>query len=219
MSGNQSNKVFYHKVPLEVFQALTKDGGFDRCLDLELIKEQVFPTATVLEVGAGYGRCIDFLLAHAHQGVIHAVEQSTSLVEVLKEKYAAQGQVKIHATDIQALALPEKVDVVFWLFSGMLDFSKEEQPQLLKLLRVFLKDKGMLFLDIPQLAELTIAKYTGSQDIVMETPYGNIVTYIPSFPEMEDYARQAGFAKVTVTPYETATGKKRSMYRLDASDE
>ncbi len=216
MSGNDSNKIFYNTVPLEVFESLTQQGGFDQCLDLELIESHLPTDASVMEVGAGFGRCVDFLLKRKHEAKILAVEQSPQLSKVLFDKYKNQSTVLVINDDIKTLNVPDKVDVVLWLFSGMLDFAKEEQPVVLKRLRSFLKNEGKLFLDIPQLAELTVAKYTGEQDIVMETPYGNITTFLPSFADIENYASQAGFSKVSVIHYQTKTEKKRSIYMLEA---
>ncbi len=215
MSGNDSNKIFYNTVPLDVFQSLTQQGGFDQCIDLQLIEKHLPVTSTIMEVGAGYGRCVDFLLSKKHEAKILAIEQSPQLSKVLLEKYKNQPKVEVINDDIKTLVVSDKVDVVLWLFSGMLDFAKEEQPVVLKRLRSFLKNDGKLFLDIPQLAELTVAKYTGKQDIVMETPYGNITTFLPAFADIEAYASQAGFSRVSVIDYDTATKKKRSIFMLE----
>jgi SAM-dependent methyltransferase len=214
MASNDSNKIFYNTVPLNVFQSLTAQGGFDHCVDLKLIADQISPSVRVLEVGAGYGRCIDFLIEKKHEAAIVGVEQSPQLFNVLVEKYKNNPVVTIINQDIKTMEVSFQVDVVLWLFSGLLDFSKEEQVVVLKKLRLFLKEGGKLFLDIPQLAELTVAKYTGTQDIVMETPYGNISTYLPSFSDLERYSSEAGFSDVSVNHYETETAKKRSMYQL-----
>jgi cyclopropane fatty-acyl-phospholipid synthase-like methyltransferase len=216
MSGNDSNKQFYNTVPLAVFQSLTKQGGFDQYIDLKLIEKNLPSSASILEVGAGYGRCIDFLLERKHEAQIIGVEQSPQLCKVLLDKYKNDLLVKIIDEDIKTLKEPIQVDVVLWLFSGILDFGKEEQTIVLKKLRSFLNEKGKLFLDIPQLAELTVAKYTGAQDIVMETPYGNIATFLPSYADIDGYAKQAGFSSISVIHYETETAKKRSMYQLNA---
>lgn len=215
MSGNDSNKIFYNTVPLDVFQTLTQQGGFNECIDLLLIEKYLPASAAIMEVGAGYGRCIDFLLSKKHEAKIIAIEQSPQLTKVLLEKYKNQEKVEVINDDIKTLTVADKVDVVLWLFSGMLDFSKEEQPVVLKRLRSFLKDDGKLFVDIPQLTELTVAKYTGKQDIVMETPYGNITTFLPAFDDIRDYASQAGFSKVNVINYDTSTQKKRSIFMLE----
>ncbi|MDB5273197.1 MAG: hypothetical protein JWO58_1564 [Chitinophagaceae bacterium] len=215
MSGNDSNKIFYNTVPLEVFQSLTKQGGFDRYVDLKLIEQHLPTSVSVMEVGAGYGRCIDFLLEKKHEASIIGVEQSPQLCEVLINKYKDNPIVQVLHQDIKSMNYPDQVDVVLWLFSGLLDFAKEEQVIVLKKLRSFLKASGKLFVDIPQLTELTVAKYTGAQDVFMETQYGNITTFLPTETDMANYAHHAGFRKVSVIHYETETEKKRSMYQLD----
>jgi 16S rRNA A1518/A1519 N6-dimethyltransferase RsmA/KsgA/DIM1 with predicted DNA glycosylase/AP lyase activity len=215
MSGNDSNKIFYNTVPLDVFQSLTQQGGFDGCIDLQLIEKHLPVSASIIEVGAGYGRCVDFLLNKKHEAKILAIEQSPQLSKVLMDKYRNQPKVQVINDDIKTLVVSDKMDIVLWLFSGMLDFAKEEQPVVLKRLRSFLKNDGKLFLDIPQLTELTVAKYIGKQDIIMETPYGNITTFLPAFADIEGYASQAGFSKVSVIHYNTTTEKKRSIFMLE----
>jgi phospholipid N-methyltransferase len=212
MSGNKSNKQFYNHVPLEVFKDMTKQGGFSDYKDLKLIADSIPSAAHVLELGAGYGRCIDFLLARNHTGLITAVEHSASLLTVLREKYIDFPQVEVVEEDLNTTVHVFKADVVLWIFSGLLDFSKEEQLTMLKKIQTWIKDGGKLFVDIPQLAQLTIARYTDKQDIVMDTPYGSIATFLPSETDMKEYGASAGFAHVDVLYYDTDTDKKRAMY-------
>jgi tRNA A58 N-methylase Trm61 len=212
MSGNKSNKQFYNNLPLDVFKDMTKQGGFSDYKDLKLIADRIPPAAHVLELGAGYGRCIDFLLSRKHTGHITAVEHSTPLLTVLREKYNALPQVEVLEEDLNTTVQVFNADVVLWIFSGLLDFSKEEQVSMLKKIQTWINDGGKLFVDIPQLAQLTIARYTDKQDIVMDTPYGSISTFLPSELDMKEYAAFAGFSGVEVLHYDTDTDKKRAMY-------
>lgn len=216
MANNDSNKEFYNTVPLDVFQSLTQQGGFKDCVDLKLIEQQLPQNASVIEVGAGFGRCVDFLLERKHTGKIWAIEQSTPLSKVLQDKYGNISNVEVINADIKTFELNQKADVVLWMFSGLLDFNRDEQPVVLKRLRTFLKDGGILFLDIPQLHKLTLAKFTSEQDILMETPYGNIATFLPSSADIKQYAEESGFKNVSLIDYNTTTDKKRSIYRLEA---
>ncbi len=216
MSGNKTNKDFYRNVPLLVFQEMTEQGGFSAYKDLKLIAEHIPSNVDVLELGAGYGRCVDFLLEQKHTGTIIAVEQSIPFVEVLKKKYKDLSNVTVVHDDLMTMKESFQVGVVLWIFSGLLDFSKEEQLVILKKIRSWVIDGGKVFVDIPQLSPLTIARYTGTQDIVMETPYGKIETFLPSQEDMKGYAITAGFSTVSSIDYDTDTDKKRTMFLLHA---
>jgi len=216
MSGNETNRKFYSKVPLGVFQDLTKQGGFADCKDLKLIASQIPSEAKVIELGAGYGRCVDFLLTQKHTGPIVAIEQSLPMVVVLKEKYKEISSVTVLSKDFSAMNETFQADIILWIFSGLLDFSKQEQLTVLKKIREWLVDGGKLFVDIPQLSELTIARFTTQQDILMETPYGSIETFLPSIEDMKAYAKAAGYTSITPLDYDSDTGKKRTMFILTA---
>ncbi len=216
MSGNETNKQFYRNVPFEVFEGLTKQGGFANCKDLMLIADQIPSEAKVIELGAGYGRCVDFLLAQKHTGSIVAIEQSLPMVNVLNEKYKGISSVTVLSKDFSAMDDAFQADVILWIFSGMLDFSKQEQIAVLKKTRSWLVKGGKLFIDIPQLSELTIARYTTAQDILMETPYGSIETFLPSIEDMNEYALNAGYSSISPLNYDSDTGKKRTMFMFIA---
>jgi phospholipid N-methyltransferase len=217
MAGNESNKMFYSNVPLHVFKDMAKQGGFSEHKDLKLIATQIPSNATVLELGAGYGRCIDFLIERKHTGKIIAIEHSDSLISELEEKYKGITNVNIVQDDLNTTKQNFEAEIVLWIFSGLLDFSKEEQVAVLKKIRSWISVGGKLFVDIPQLSPLTIARFTTKQDVVMDTPYGSIETFLPSSENMADYAKQAGFAGVTAVDYDTDTDKKRTMYTFYTS--
>lgn len=216
MSGNKTNKDFYKNVPLSVFQGMTEQGGFSAYKDLKLIANHIPSESTVLELGAGYGRCVDFLLQQKHTGLIVAVEQSEPLFEVLRDKYSRVDNVNVLHEDLMTMKDQFQAGVVLWIFSGLLDFAKEEQLVVLKKIRSWVIDGGKVFIDIPQLSPLTIARYTGVQDIVMETAYGKIETFLPSQEDMKQYAIAAGFSSVAAIDYDTDTEKKRTMFILQA---
>lgn len=212
MSGNKTNKEFYRNVPLDVFKGMTNQGGFAQYKDLRLIADFIPKDAKVLELGAGYGRCIDFLLEQKHQGEIIGVEQSKTFLDVLKDKYKNNTHVHIIDDDISTMEIDFKADVVLWIFSGLLDFGKEEQVLLLSRIRSWMNKGAKLFVDIPQLTKLSIARYTAEQHVLMETPYGHIETYLPSKEDVEKYAIDAGYAEVRSIDYDTDTDKKRTMF-------
>ncbi len=209
---NEKNFNFYNQIGLDTFQSLAQSGGFNTFVDLEIAYRYIQPAENIVEIGAGYGRCIDFLLHKKHKGEIIAVEQSAVLCKHLKEKYASS--VQIIEGDIYKVSFKDQVDTALWMWSGMIDFSQEEQAAVIKHLFDILSPKGKLFIDIPRIGIQTIADHIDQQRIKLTTDFGEIECYIPLSSEMKEYADRAGFARLDEINYETATDKKRTMYIL-----
>lgn len=209
---NEKNFNFYNQIGLDTFQSLAQSGGFNTFVDLEIAYRYIQPSENIVEIGAGYGRCIDFLLHKKHEGKIIAVEQSPVLCKHLMGKYSPA--VTIVEGDIDKVSFDQTIDTALWMWSGMIDFSVEEQAAVIKHLFDMLSAKGKLFIDIPRIGIKTIADHIDQQHIKLTTDFGEIECYIPLSSEIKGYADNAGFARVDEINYETATDKKRTMYIL-----
>lgn len=209
---NEKNFPFYKKIGVPTFENLAQQGGFDTYVDLQNAYRYIQSGEIVLEIGAGYGRCIDFLIHKGHKGTIYAIEQSAELCEHLREKY--KDIAVIIEGDIYQSYLPERVDSALWMWSGIIDFAPDEQAHTIQHLADLLKEKGKLFIDIPRLGAQTIAIHQDTQHITMKTDFGVMECYIPTTVEVQSYAHAAGFNRVDEINYETSTAKKRTMYIL-----
>jgi trans-aconitate methyltransferase len=209
---NEKNFNFYNKIGIDTFQSLAQAGGFNTFVDLEIAYRYIQPTESIVEIGAGYGRCLDFLFEKKHKGQIIAVEQSAELCIHLRNKYATRAQ--IVEGDIYTNSFLHKIDTALWMWSGIIDFSVEEQAAVVKHIAGLLTEKGKLFIDIPRIGTQTIASHIDQQRIKLTTDFGEIECYIPLSSEMKEYADAAGFLRVDEINYETATDKKRTMYIL-----
>jgi hypothetical protein len=58
---NEKNFAFYNTIGVDPLVELSIRGGFNTYKDLELIDPYIQPLDTVLELGAAYGRCLDYL--------------------------------------------------------------------------------------------------------------------------------------------------------------
>lgn len=209
---NERNFNFYNQIGIDTFQSLAQDGGFSTYVDLEIAYRYIQPNENIVEIGAGYGRCVEFLLGKQHQGKIIAVEQSAKLCNYLREKYTTS--VKIVEGDIYTISFDQQIDTALWMWSGIIDFSLEEQAANVKHIFELLSAKGKLFIDIPRIGIQTIASHIDQQRIKLTTDFGEIECYIPLSTEVKEYAEAAGFSRVDEINYETATDKKRTMYIL-----
>jgi trans-aconitate methyltransferase len=209
---NRKNFNFYNNIGVDTFQSMAVQGGFNTYADLEIVYHNIHPDDSILEIGAGYGRCINFLLHKQHRAPITAVEQSQVLCEYLLQQY--EGKTTIIQGDINAIKPDSPVDVVLWMWSGILDFSKEEQALVVQRLAGMTGPAGKVFIDVPRMGVQTIAEHTDQQHIKLTTAFGEVECYIPLSEEIREYAATAGFDKVQETDYETTTDKKRTMYIL-----
>ncbi len=215
MQSNKTNKEFYHRIPLSVFQDFAEQGGFVACKDIDLVYNDYLASATsILEVGAGYGRVVDFLMKKKFSNSITAIEQAQELVEVLFKKYHSIKNVHVLCFDLLNDAFKEKYDRVIWTFSGLVDFGKTEQEAMITKLSQALNENGFLIIEIPQLTTLTNAEFVEGQFIKMQTPYGIIESYIPNEVEIKMYAEHAGLKLEKIIPYQTITNKDRVIFVL-----
>lgn len=210
---NDKNIDFYNKLGVEPFQKLSKVGGFDSWVDLEIVYPFIDHASSIMELGAGYGRCLDFFLKKGFKGKLIAIEKAKSYLDHLNKVYA--GKVEVLDADIKKLALDQKVDVILWMFSGIIDFSPEEQVACIKNLSKFLNPNGKLVVDVPRLGFKTYADHEDNQRLKFDSEYGLLECYIPSIEDMSRYMSEAGFSNFIRKDYMTATEKARTVYILE----
>ncbi len=210
---NDKNLLFYNNIGLDPFMELSVKGGFSSYIDLELISSYISPTASVLELGAGYGRCLTYFVEKGHQGKLTGIEYSKPLIDHLTEKFKDKAEI-INA-DIKNLELKEKYDVALWMWSGIIDFSSAEQIESCKRIYNLLHTNGRLFVDVPRLGVQTIANHLDNQHLVLTTAYGEIHAFIPDDSNMENIKKEVGFSRLVKIEYATSTDKKRTVYMLE----
>lgn len=211
---NDNNLEFYSKMGVDPFKDLAVMGGFSTFIDLELIYPYIKFSNSILELGAGYGRCIDFFLQKKFSGDIIAIEQSPVLMTELKSKFGKYDNVKLLQEDIKTLKLTEKVDAALWMWSGLIDFDKNQQYACLQKLYNMLNPEGTLVIDIPRIGFKTIAEHKDEQNLTFSTPYGTLHCYIPDVREMEEAKNKIGYKELRLMNYQTATQKERTIYML-----
>ncbi|HEX8547462.1 MAG TPA: class I SAM-dependent methyltransferase [Cytophagaceae bacterium] len=208
---NAGNHLFYNNLGIDPFKLLAEVGGFSTYTDLELAYPFIKQSKSILELGAGYGRCVDFLIQKKYKGRVIAVEQSPILIDHLKDRFPT---IEILQEDIKKLQLKQKVDAALWMWSGFIDFSREEQQKSIRLVSSHLSQKGVLVIDLPRLGYQTIAQHTDSQHLHFESPFGNLECFLPTLDDIKFYASEAQFKTVIPKDYLTATEKERTLFIL-----
>jgi SAM-dependent methyltransferase len=210
---NEKNFNFYKNLGVDPFKKLASIGGFNSYTDLELCYPFISGAKSILELGAGYGRCLDFFIEEKKfTGKLIAVEQSEPLVQYLKQHYSPR--VEILQEDIKTLKLKENVDLALWMWSGIIDFSKEEQFITTGHIVSLLNPGGKLIVDTPRIGFQTYATHSDLQTLHLESSYGTLDCYIPNEQEMEQMREKLKMTKLQVIHYKTATGKERTIYIL-----
>lgn len=214
---NYDNVPFYEEAASGLLQKLATLGGLDTCCDMEIIFPYIKDTHSILEVGAGYGRVLDYLTKQNYQGKISAVERSLSFNKILQSKF--KDKVSLYNKDLHDFYSDQKFDVILWLWSGIADFSQHEQPLILKKLSSFLTPNGFLVIDStpPLRKPVNVIKAKGPEYIIR---LGNEIShvYCISNEEITLYAKKIGFKKITHIKYNTLANRIRILHFLQKSD-
>lgn len=210
---NKENFGFYEHIGIDTFLDHAVRSGMDQCPDMELCWPYLQNTSTLLEIGAGYGRCVEFLLKKGYTGKIYALEQSKTLLGHLAARCSAPNVIPVKE-DLASWEAPEKMDAALWMWSGILDFSPEEQLGMIRHLHGLLHSGGILVIETPKLGTQTFGEHKDPQRLHVDAPYGRLDCYIPSTQEIEQYAKNAGFSLEQHLDYQTATDKDRSLFVL-----
>jgi len=210
---NIDNHEFYEGIPLETFKVNSILGGLGEGGDLDLITDYIFKANSILEVGAGYGRVLNYLVSQGFKGKISAIERSKKYARLLNKKFG--NRVTIFDIDLQKFQTEEKFDLILWMFSGVSDFAKHEQLLVLRKLKQHLVADGNIILDTfsHSLKPANAINAEKQSYIITEGDY-TLYGYIPSIEEIEMYAKCLDFREVKHLPYTTKTNSHRLIHIL-----
>jgi len=200
MKINDTNKLFYNKMPVTEFKEHVKHAGLSNCNDLLAIKSYI--SGDVLEIGGGYGRVISWLLKNT-KNKITTVEKSKKCL-LLKRKFP---NINIYS-DITKLK--HKYKTILWMMSGIMDFSKTEQQEMILILSSILTKNGIIAIDLPK--AIRFKKY--KQFYTLESEYGTLKGYYPSKSELIKYLTKSKLKINKTIKYKTATTKTRIIYLI-----
>ncbi|MCW5588844.1 MAG: class I SAM-dependent methyltransferase [Legionellales bacterium] len=214
--ANKDNIAFYDDIEIETLKNLAQQGGIADGYDVNLIFDHIKNTKKILEVGAGYGRVISFLLKHHYYGRIVAVEKSQRMCEILKSQF--NSIIKLYHTDILLFQTKEKFDVILWLWSGICDFNKYEQPLIIKSLVKKLESGGKLIIDslspthTPVSSENNQEALLNRDHLIKVNNEVSVHAYLPTPQEITSYAEQLAVNSIEHMPYITPTQRNRNLY-------
>ncbi len=208
----KGNFDFYSAMQLEHFKEFANLTGFDTGIDIDILFPYLKNAETLVELGAGYGRAIHFLLQRGFEGEIIAVERIDRLIPHLQQRF--QNQINLLQQDITELKLPEKADFVMWLWSGILELNSSEQLKSIKQVYKNLKEGGTFAIESPDKTVKVVGKLAEDRKVTLETDWGALEAYLPTESEIEEYSQQAGFTHFQVIRYKSTVGLERIFYLL-----
>lgn len=214
--NNEDNNAFYETLKADGLQKLAEKGGLASGCDVRALTPYWSNAQSILEVGAGYGRVIDYLLKHQFQGEITAIERCDALFKHLEKQFNPYENVKLLQTDIHYLSdMNNRFDLILCMWSGIADFPREEQPLIVEELARLLQRKGKLIIDTMPASIIPLgSKRCGHQSYSIEINGSTVCIHLPNIQEMKCYAKKAGFSDISYISYKTDADRERWLFIL-----
>ena len=209
--SNINNQELYNKMPIENFRSIAKQCGLADGCDINMISQFINAADSILEIGAGYGRALQQILNNGYKGKLYAIERVPLLYNHLISTF--QNNIKVFNMDLLKLKLTQQFDLILWLWTGLYEFSKSEQPTAMSILKSLLNKNGHIVIDlIPPERKANNAIELSKQIHMIETEYGKNYGYFPTPAEINEYANNLDLQIAQKIPYETRTKRKRHLY-------
>jgi len=214
--SNKDNHAFYAAVKTEGLRALAEKSGLATGCDMQALIPYWSKAQSILEIGAGYGRAVDYLLKHQFQGKITAIERCNEQFRYLEERFNQHKNVHLLQEDIRNWnGAREHFDLIFLLWTSIGDFSLKEQAIIIKKLKGLLQEKGVLIIDtLPENSTPLGSKKCGQRIYSLEINNSTAYIHLSTLSEIKNHAQQAGFSSLTHKNYKTTNNRKRTFYIL-----
>jgi SAM-dependent methyltransferase len=209
----KGNFDFYSAMQLEHFEEFAQLTGFDTGVDIEILFPYLKNAETLVELGAGYGRAIHFLLQKNFKGRVIAVERIDRLIPHLEQRF--QDKITLVQQDITELDLPDQADFFMWLWSGIMELNPVEQLDSIKQVYKNLKQGGTFAIESPYKTVKIVGKLEEDRKVTLETDWGALEAYLPTESEIEEYSKKAGFTSFQAIRYKSTVGLERVFYLMN----
>lgn len=210
---NYHNVEFYETLPPEGLIKASQNVGLDTCCDLKLIKQYINNATSILEIGPGYGRVINYIIDRGYKGEFYAIERSKVLYQYLQEKIPLQ--VNLIRGDIVNYSFNRKFDLVLWLWAGFVEFSNTEQKNLFVKLASLLNMGGVVVIDvIPMDFRPPNSKLIDEQNYIAHLPQtaAPCYCYVPSINDFSSYASLSSLQIIQNKRYITPKNRQRILH-------
>jgi SAM-dependent methyltransferase len=212
--SNSDNKQFYENVPVEEFEKYTIIGGFENGCDIDVIYNRFLKNAaSIVDVGAGYGRVLKHILDHGYSGKLIAIERSCNFYSRLYKNFS--GRADLFNCSVADFKKAEVADVVLCMWSMLSEWPKDEQISTLRHISTFCKPGGIIILENLShlIAPVNMENYN-QQYYESITEHGSVCGYTASTDEIKEYAHTLNMPKTEHIEYTTSTGRQRIIHIL-----
>ncbi|NLR91023.1 MULTISPECIES: class I SAM-dependent methyltransferase [Flammeovirga] len=210
----EGNVAFYQKMPLDIFKGFADQIGLAGGEDLQQVYATIQEDAVIMELGSGYGRIINSLKANNFKGKIIAVEIVDTLVDILKQN--SSDDIQVVQADVCALDWEEEsVDIILWMWSGILELSADDQKLAIEKAYKWLKKGGRMIIECPYNDSISkVGMLSNDKKIVVEEEWGVLNATLVEEQDVAFYSSKAGFKEYSLDTYETTTQLTRAIYTL-----
>ncbi|MFN7096026.1 MAG: class I SAM-dependent methyltransferase [Gammaproteobacteria bacterium] len=208
---NVDNVAFYDVITAAELEQLSIQAGVDNCCDLQSIIENIKQAGSILEMGMGHGRVLKYLSSINYAGKVTGIEYCKNLIT---ESYIPQNLdfAKIHA-DISKFNFTQQFDLILWRWSGICDFSQQEQPLIIKKLASLLSENGSLIIDTVSEALHPIGSVMkNKREHFLLLSNLEIKVYCPNEEEITQYCLEANLQSPQIINYITYKNRQRVTY-------
>jgi SAM-dependent methyltransferase len=213
---NDKNLGFYDRIDIDNFQDFAKKVGLETGRDIDFILPDLLGVGVVVELGSGYGRALQLLLAKGLKTRLFGVERVEHLVHYIRHRLG--DQLEILQQDIKHLQLPLPADRILWLWSGILELSPVELLETLKNLYTQMANQSVLYLETPHEIKF-IGQQEGEHYVSYEAEWGRLEAYLPNECEMDELIKIAGFQHCEILRYKTTNEVDRLFYKITKMDD
>ena len=211
---NSENNNFYAEIKVDGLMKLATKAGLLNGCDIRTLKPYWINSSNLLDIGSGFGRVVSALLENKFRGNITAIERNDEQYTYIAKKFGHNIR-SIHA-DIRALYyFKERFDTILFLWSGLADFSSQEQPTIVKTIANLLNKNGTLVIDtMPMDLKPLDTEQFGKQSFLTKAENSIVHTYEPSYTEVQSYAKSCGLTILELIRCKTDTNRERWLYVL-----
>ena len=164
-------------------------GGIENGIDIELIYPFIQDARSICEIGAGYGRILQYLIKKGYQGEITGIERSQQFFSYLKSQY--QERVNLICVDIMNCHFVQQYDVALWMWSNLSEWPPHQQFNYLKKLTRWVKPGGIFVMETIDAEQRPLNSTTYREQFYCHTgQHGVTFGYNASHEEIDHYLLQ-----------------------------
>lgn len=219
ISIEENNRNFYDSAPASWLTDLSEDKGLAKGEDLDALRASIEPflknESRVLEIGAGRGRVIQWVIDHFPKVKVVALDQSRTTIDRLEKEFGRNSQIDLINRSLLHFSSKKPFNLILWMWSGFAEISSENKPKALRLLHALLDSDGCLVIDLPVEISGGTPVVMGVQGIVtIPEPFGTLQAHLVNEAELKTMALSVGFSNVEAKHYVTSTAIPRVSYLI-----